>query len=310
MTSAEAPLGAIGEAVRLGCLLEVTARKPGNVHPQASFSDTTFIDFVQSAAAIAPILDTASTRALGDTIFEATVATCNRVGKNTNLGIILLLAPLATADGLLHGETAGTQNGAGLEDDAGGNSRPVDLQTLRGHLRTTLARTSREDAEQVYAAIRAAAPGGLGEAPEGDVRQAPTGTLREMMEHAAERDGVARQYANDFEEVFEAGVPTFRRAVASGYSLEDAILTTALTFIARGEDTLIRRKCGDALHREASQRAKVVLRSDWPHAETGRQALADFDQWLRSDGHRRNPGTSADLTAAVLFLSLRNGIIP
>jgi len=32
--------------------------------------------------------------------------------------------------------------------------------------------------------------------------------------------------------------------------------------------------------------------------------------WLRADGNRRNPGTSADLVAATLFVALREELIP
>ena len=36
----------------------------------------------------------------------------------------------------------------------------------------------------------------------------------------------------------------------------------------------------------------------------------EFDAWLRADGHRRNPGTTADLIAASLFAAFRDGILP
>ena len=53
--------------------------------------------------------------------------------------------------------------------------------------------------------------------------------------------------------------------------------------------------------REASKRAASVLKSDMTPRE-----LARFDRWLRADGHRRNPGTTADLIAACLFVCLRD----
>src|SRR5687768_40558 len=85
----------IEAAVRAACLLEVTARKVGNVHPLAAFADCDWEAFAASAEAIAPVLGRAPGRPLGETILEAVVATKQRVGRNTNLGMILLLAPLA-----------------------------------------------------------------------------------------------------------------------------------------------------------------------------------------------------------------------
>jgi triphosphoribosyl-dephospho-CoA synthase len=121
---------------------------------------------------------------------------------------------------------------------------------------------------------------------------------------AADRDLVARQYANGFLEVFDDGVNALRSGLKFG-TLEGAIIHTHLLLLAKHPDSLIARKCGIEVAKEASERAQRVLESAWPDWE----AIGRLDAWLREDGHRRNPGATADLVAASLFVALRKGII-
>src|SRR5262249_47524008 len=166
-----------------------------------------------------------------------------------------------------------------------------------------------EDARLVYQAIRLAAPGGLGEAPEQDVRQEPTRTLRAVMALAADRDLVARQYADGFRAVFEEGVPALQEGLTRTGSLEGAIVFSQLRLLAAYPDSLIARKRGTAEAEESQRRVQQVLAADWPHSASGMTALQELDAWLRAEGHQRNPGTTADLVAACLFVALRLEII-
>jgi triphosphoribosyl-dephospho-CoA synthase len=165
------------------------------------------------------------------------------------------------------------------------------------------------DARQVYEAIRLARPSGLGRVPEQDVQGEPTKSLREVMALAIDRDLVARQYHNGFLEVFDAGVPALQRGLKATASLEGAIVYCHLKLLARYPDSLIARKRGAAEAAEATRRAAAVLDGGWPKRDDGKKALADLDAWLRADGHARNPGTTADLVTASLFVALREGII-
>lgn len=263
----------IESAVQVACLLEVTARKVGNVHPLGAFADCDWETFAASADAIGPILAEAPARPLGETILRAVEATQERVGRNTNLGMILLLAPLAAV--------------------------PED-EELRAGIRRILDSTTVEDCRLVYEAIRAARPGGLGSSARQDVAAPPTVTLLEAMRLAADRDAVARQYVTGFANVF---------AFASRFSaqelpaLEQQIVAVHLAMIAAGLETLIERKCGTEVAAEAARRAGGAIGA-------ARSALAEFDCWLRADGNRRNPGTTADLIAAALFVAIREGRIP
>jgi triphosphoribosyl-dephospho-CoA synthase len=267
---------------QLACVWEATARKPGNVHRYADFEDAGFVDFLASAAAVAPVLDAAGGRRVGDTVLEAVRATRRVAHTNTNLGILLLLAPLAAVPA------------------------PGDL---RAGLARVLEDLDLADARAVYEAIRLAAPGGLGRVEKEDVREEPTQTLRQVMALAAERDLIARQYTNEFREVFDDGVPALGRGLEETGCLEGAIVGCHLHLLAHFPDSLIARKRGPAEAEEAARRAGRVLREGWPHAAPGWAALAELDGWLRAEGHARNPGTTADLVAACLFVALRQGTI-
>jgi len=265
-----------GQCAQLACILEATSRKPGNVHRFADFDDATYLDFLLSAAAIAGPMD--GTDGVGATVLKSVEATRRLVNTNTNLGMILLLAPLTVA-----------RRDA---DDAG---------ALRRRLRRVLAALTVDDARHVYAAIRLAQPGGLGEAVEQDVSAEPSVTLRDAMRLAADRDLIARQYANDFADVFDVALPALRSAISEGRPTESAIIHAFLTVLSRIPDTLIARKLGVDMAAEVSRRASGVL--------SGLEPISSFDSWLRSDGHRRNPGSTADLITAALFVALGNGII-
>jgi triphosphoribosyl-dephospho-CoA synthase len=265
----------VGLCAQLACIWEATARKAGNVHRYRDFDDATYTDFLLSAAAIAPVLTTACHRSVGETVLECVRATRSVVRTNTNLGIILLLAPLAAV--------------------------PAD-EPLRAGLSRLLAALTIADADAVYEAIRLASPGGLGRVKDQDVHAAPTRTLREVMTLAAGRDLIARQYANDFAEVWDDGVPALLEGLHQTQSLEGAILFAQLTLLAKHPDTLIARKRGVAEAQEASRRAAAVLAAGW-------DTFGDFDVWLRAEGRQRNPGTTADLLTACLFILLREDTI-
>jgi triphosphoribosyl-dephospho-CoA synthase len=270
-----------GRCAQLACNLEVMARKAGNVHPGRGFDDLTHIDFLTSAAAIVPALD--AQQPLGLTILRAVEATRAIVSTNTNLGIILLLAPLAAA---------------------------TRARELHAGVHAVLAATTVADSVQVFRAIRLAQPGGLGSAKEQDVHDEPTLPLRDIMKLAAERDLIARQYASDFAEVWETGLASLVHEWRANGDLERAIVRCQLGLMAAFPDTLILRKAGREEAQASSARAADVLAAGWPETAVGRRAFADFDAWLRADGRRRNPGATADLVTACLFVALWQDTIP
>jgi triphosphoribosyl-dephospho-CoA synthase len=162
----------------------------------------------------------------------------------------------------------------------------------------------------VYEAIRLANPGGLGKVEQADIGAAPPANLLDAMRLAADRDLVARQYTNNFTDVLGSVVPWLRQACGMpNWSLADAVVFTFLQLLAVEPDSLIARKCGVETARQASTRAAQLVQLGGIAHPDYLRSLADFDFWLRSDGHRRNPGTTADLIAAGLFVGLRQGFV-
>jgi triphosphoribosyl-dephospho-CoA synthase len=273
----------VAGAAQLACLLEASAPKPGNVSPGAAFRDANYEDFLASAVAIGPALAAAGEFPLGTTIRAAVAATARWAPSNTNLGLVLLLAPLARA--------ALRPGGAGL----------------RASLAATLAETTVADAREAYAAIRNAAPSGLGRAAAQDVASAPTVTLYEAMALAAERDAIAREYATDFQTTFETGGPALRRALAAGLSWSDATVETYLTLLAAWPDTHIARKLGPEAAVGVQRRGRAALDAGGVRTAAGRAALAALDRELRDARNTQNPGATADLTGAAICVVLLEG---
>jgi len=273
----------VAAAAQLACLLEASAPKPGNVSPAADFRDTTYEDFLASAVAIGPALAAAGERPLGATIRAAIEATARWARSNTNLGLVLLLAPLARAA-----------------------LRPGP-DPLRRRLSAALAETTVADAADAYAAIRLAAPGGLGGAGDQDVATAPTASLRDVMLLAAARDAVAREYATSFETTFETGAPALARARAEGLSWRDAVVEVYLTLLAAAPDTHIARKLGADAAASVQRRARAVLDAGGIRTAPGREAVAALDRALRDEANTLNPGATADLTGAAIYVALLEG---
>ena len=249
-------------------------RKIGNVHPGASFVDMNYEDFAASAAVMAAAFRGIH-RSPGEIILDAVNRTRRVVGKNTNLGIALLLVVLAKG-------------------------------TSRESIAATLKNLTIRDASLTYEAIRLAKPGGLGTAAEQDVRGEPSVPLLDAMKIAAPRDLIARQYANHFSDVLDMVA-----ALMEGHDqfgcIEAAIIHCQLTLMALFPDSLIARKNGLAIGEDIQHRAKNVLTLGGLSTTEGRAAGRALDAHLRSDGNKLNPGTTADLVAASLFVALREG---
>jgi triphosphoribosyl-dephospho-CoA synthase len=271
------------DQIRAACVLEATARKPGNVHPQRSFPDLTYRNFVDSAEAVAPILSRTAGIGVGQAIRDAVAATQELVGRNTNLGIVLLLAPLAAV--------------------------PAAVRLIDG-IQDVLAGLTLHDADLVYEAIRLAHPGGMGQVDDQDISAPPTQSLVDVMRLAADRDMIARQYGENFSTVLGVGLPYLTRTVDFQQHWEPAIVGLQLELLSKYPDSLILRKCGHEIAAEASQRARIVLQAAQPGTRNAQIELNRFDRWLRADRNRRNPGTTADLIAASLFATFRDGGVP
>jgi triphosphoribosyl-dephospho-CoA synthase len=273
----------VSGAAQLACVLEASAEKPGNITPSHDFADTSYEDMLRSAIALGPELARAADRGVGDTVLAAVRAARRVTGANTNLGIALLLAPLARA-ALLGG-------------------------TLRERTGEVLGALTHDDARAAYAAIRMAGAGGLDEPVAHDVRAAPTLRLRDAMATAVERDSVAAEYATGYAMTFDLGLPALAGALDDGLGPRTATVELYLALLAAIPDTLIARKRGRDAAERVSAGAALVLAAGGVRADAGQEALRAFDESLRRDGNALNPGTTADLVTAVLFVALLEGLL-
>ena len=268
----------VAGAAQLACVLEVSAEKPGNITPSHDFHDTSYEDMLRSAIAAGPELGRAAERGVGETVLAVVEASRRVAPSNTNLGIALLLAPLASAA------------------LAGG--------PLRERLDAVLRALDVADARAVYTAIRRSGAGGLHERVEHDVRSEPAVGLREAMASASGRDSIASEYATGFALTFGTGVPALAAALGDGLAVREAIVELYLRLLVAVPDTLIARKRGADAAARVSAGAREVLAAGGVRTGAGRRALRGFDDALREPDNALNPGATADLVTATLFVAL------
>ncbi|MBQ0960693.1 triphosphoribosyl-dephospho-CoA synthase [Ideonella sp. 4Y11] len=279
----------IEAAWRRACAWDVAATKPGNVSHASAGHRMTATQFLDSADAAAPAIAHLA-GVVGEGIEAAVAATWVRVGCNTNLGIVLLCVPLAAARWRL-----------GLT--------PVDRTALQLALGAVLADLTPQDSAAAYRAIRQANPGGLGRADDEDVHQEPTLDLRAAMSLAAGRDRIARQYRDGFAELFSVGLGALGTAALGPWAPQgpredaaaEAVQRVFLAWLASAPDAHIVRKHGAAVAQSVmNDAAHWLQRPISGHALDADPAWRAWDATLKQQGI--NPGTSADLTVATLFL--------
>ena len=271
----------IAQLAQMACIWEVCAPKPGNVTREHDFSDASMTDFLLSAVAVGPVFANAASLSIGEIIRQAIADTRRLVQSNTNLGMVLLLAPLVKA-------CCGAS----------------DLGCVRQNLRAHLGELNVADARLAYSAIRQAKPGGMGKVPAADISEEPSITLLQAMILAQERDSIAREYATAFAITLEIGLPALRSALAGGAEFSGAIVQAYLTILSKVPDTLIARKTDVLTARQVSLRAGEVLNLGGIFSSKGQAALIEMDRALRDPHHALNPGATADLSTAAIFLAL------
>ena len=266
----------LANAFKAACMAELEALKPGNVHIFADGHGMTVQDFIASADAVSEVIALPNL-SLGERILQSVQATQKAVNMNTNLGMILLCAPIIQAKLLV--------NGTGLQANI--------YAVLRG--------ATINDAEACFAAIKLANPAGLGSSEAHDVHAPATATLQAAMQQAADRDSIARQYSNNFADVFD-GVNYYQNMLNLWQRPAWAATALHLHFMRHFLDSHIARKHNETI-------AKLVQNQAVEHAEefsknfnpkNYQTELLNFDAALKKQG--LNPGTSADLTVASLFL--------
>ncbi|UCD45584.1 MAG: triphosphoribosyl-dephospho-CoA synthase [Candidatus Bathyarchaeota archaeon] len=308
----------VSRCASLAALLEVSAYpKPGNVHRTRDFPDTMYEHFLAAGVAIGPEMRRLAVRGfeavegsrewahigVGGQVLKAVTESLSwQTGGNVNLGVVLLFSPLAVAAG------------ASLFGD-----ERVDVKTLREMLRKATRTTTPDDAVAVYEAIgKAMTPRVLGEAEELDVTDETSLTrirnngltLIDVFELCSERDSICHEWVSDFEVTFEVGSRYLNEALDRSGDVNASIVDTFLQILSKRPDSLIRRKRGVEKAVEVSERAAGVLEEGGMESEKGGELLRRLDEELQSSEGALNPGTTADLTAASLFVTLLEGWRP
>jgi triphosphoribosyl-dephospho-CoA synthase len=267
----------LSELYRQACEVELQAFKPGNVSVYADGHDMTVADFrISAEVSAAPLCD--PDYSLGEKIYYAVKATREAVACNTNLGIILLCAPLIQAFSCIHSNL-----------------------TLRQALRHVLTTTTLKDAEWVFKAISLASPGGLGSSSEQDVSVKPSVNLAEAMRLASSRDRVALQYVTDYQDIFDFAVLIYYNSMNKWGNKGWAAVSVYADLLSRFPDSHIERKYGNQYNEMVASKM-TLLGEKLSKAESPEHTLPllySMDQELKSRGV--NPGTSADMTVATVL---------
>ncbi|MBL8506130.1 MAG: triphosphoribosyl-dephospho-CoA synthase [Methylobacillus glycogenes] len=265
----------IAAAFKQACMAELTALKPGNVHIFSDGHGMVVQQFIQSADAVAAVIAQPGLK-VGERIFAAIEATWSVVDCNTNLGIVLLCAPLVAA--ALAGQGS-----------------------LQHRLQQVLQGLDVEDANLAFKAIVRANPAGLGGSNQHDVHATSEASLLAAMQASAQRDRIAWQYAHDFADIFGLGLKTYQQALDRWQNEAWAVTTLYLTLLATYPDSHLLRKYGlaqaEEVRLQAAEHLQAWLAQDNP--KLYQRTLLQFDADLKTN--RLNPGTSADLTVATLM---------
>jgi triphosphoribosyl-dephospho-CoA synthase len=306
----------ISNCLELAMLLEVTASKPGNVTPTASFEGTRVEHFLASAVAASAGFEEAAHRGIAVSenklsishvgmgqIIKDCAAEINawQKGGNTLLGTVMLFVPIAVAAGMTPTE----------------ENFVFDFHQLRENLRLAVESTTAEDAVHLYEAIDVAKPSGLGGAPDLDVTDpaskarllAENVSLYEVFKIAAGYDDVCAEWVRNYSVTFDLAYPYLTVQLKRG-DLSTAVVHTFLKVLSEHPDTFIARKVGVEKACDVSSDAKTALELGGLETSEGRKSILEFDRKLRESGNLLNPGTTADMTAAALALCTLSGYRP
>ena len=303
----------ISRCLELAILYEVSGYpKPGNVHRTADFPETTFEDFLASAVAIAPSFRRAAEQGirvsegeigpsdvgLGSVIKDAVDRMLgSQSDGNTLLGAIILLAPIAAAAGM---------------------TKVFSLPKLRKNIKVIVGSTTPEDAVAVYDAIALVNPGGLNKAKELDVTDPESKkkildegiTLLDTFKIASSYDSITSEWVNNYPITFDLGYPYFVKQLKETGDINTATVHAFMKILSEVPDTFISRKVGQSKAESISAEAKEVLKQGGLTTPLGRNLLMKLDSSLRDPKHDLSPGTTADITEAVLALNNLNGYKP
>jgi triphosphoribosyl-dephospho-CoA synthase len=307
----------VSRCASLAALMEVSAYpKPGNVHRTRDLPDTRFEHFLAGGVAIGPDMRELALSGrdavsgvhgwdkinIGRSVLNAVVDSLGwQTGGNVNLGVVLLFAPIAAAAGAtLH------------------ESGSINVLDLRENLEKVVRAAVPDDTVDIYKAINVAMSietlGNVGELDvtdedsRGRIKDERISPL-EVFEKCAGRDSICSEWVTGFQITFELGYPKLKSYLDEG-SVNDAIINTFTHILSKYPDSLIARKSGASQAARVSKQAKKILEAGGASTDKGQKLLWALDEELHGAKGGLNPGTTADLTATAIFVSLLDGWRP
>ena len=286
----------IANLAQLAAVLEVSTEKPGNVTPTHDFPDTTYEDFIFGSIAIAPAIKNAALNGfragnseislkginIGENIKNAILdVKKSHPGGNTHLGMLMLFIPIASGAGFCISHNSEFSH------------------SLRENITKILENSTVKDSLNLYSAIKISNAGGL----MGRLRE-PRIPFHNLMEISSSGDRIAEELTNGMRITFEIGVPTLDRVYRETRNLRKAILQTYLVLLSEFPDTFIARKSGSEKAKVILREAQKILEKGGIFTKAGISAIEELNINLRREGNKLNPGTTADLVAAALFVWL------
>ncbi len=305
----------IGDCATLAALLEVSAYpKPGNVHRTRDFEGTMYEHFLGGSVSLGTHMRKVAERSevadktrgdwsklgLGSFIHNSVKGMLSwQSGGNVHLGIILLFTPIAAAAGAV------------MRDGV------CDLGELRRALNEIIYNGTPEDSVNIYKAIDLSmSRENLGDVSKMDVKN--TSSIDMIREDALtpldifklcqDRDTICREWVTNFKITFTEGHPHLTEQLENKASINNGVLSTFINILSKHPDSLIQRKNGYKKAEEVRKKADGINREK-DNVEKQRMIEA-LDKELSEEKGKHNPGTTADLTAASIFLLLLTGWRP
>ena len=280
----------IARCAQLAMILEVSATpKPGNIDRDHNYTDTRFEHFLASAVGVYPILERAviSDSGVGELIHKSVLESGKwQSGGNTHFGAFILLIPLVMAGG-----------------------RCENAPCLKEQIQKIVRETTVDDAVEFYRAfsesrvkVKPVTDLDLSDTDSIEKIKAQGLTLFDMMEISGSYDMIAGEWINGFDKTFECS--TMIQDKIRKYGINDAVVLTFMELLSRNNDTFISTKFNMKKAEEVSMRARnILLKGDMDRI---RNEIRQFDEELLNEGI--NPGSTADIIIAGLFVSLFEGM--
>ena len=299
----------IARCAQLAMCLEVSASpKPGNIDRHNDYEDTRYEHFLASATGIYPVIEEASseTDGVGKFIRNAvTESVMWQRGGNTHFGAFLLLVPLSMAAGEI------------LQED-----EPFTIQQLVESAYRIVKNTGTTDSVDFYSCFETAGVK-VNPADEFDLQnKAAIDELNErdmslykLMDIARGYDLIANEWVTGFKrcaacaEIIIDGMNNDLYPSKVKTDINDITVYAFMKTLAENEDTFISTKYDDITAACVSGQAKAIIEEMYKSHqdfETILPLIEKLDKELLEK--KINPGSTADIIIAGLFIALLSGV--